>query len=231
MPPRSPPRDSAVAPRRRRSTGLSNTSDFSSGSSGNGQNATHSSIGKAPSSLVVPAHAKKGELPYSRSPELRVSHKMAERERRKQMKDLFDDLRDRIPVERGPKTSKWEILSKAVDHINQLAADKAELLRENDVLRHQLGAAAPRQPPLAGGPEAYAPTRTTSGLAPSRLHPLPICTPFLPRNSSSSNSISLRLLATTSATSMACIRDNTRCLLPTCTPHIPHGIGICISEL
>ncbi|KAI9316981.1 bHLH transcription factor-like protein, partial [Dichotomocladium elegans] len=51
---------------------------------------------------------------YSRSPELRISHKMAERKRRKEMNDLFDELRDILPVEKGLKTSKWEILSKGI---------------------------------------------------------------------------------------------------------------------
>ncbi|EPQ61709.1 Bgt-140 [Blumeria graminis f. sp. tritici] len=64
--------------------------------------------------LQADGDSQNGAQPYSRTPELRVSHKLAERKRRLEMKDLFDNLRSLQSVERGAKASKWEILSKAI---------------------------------------------------------------------------------------------------------------------
>jgi len=35
------------------------------------------------------------------------------------MKDLFDELRDSLPVDKTLKTSKWEILSKGMVVLNE----------------------------------------------------------------------------------------------------------------
>ncbi|KAG5919328.1 hypothetical protein E4U42_006549 [Claviceps africana] len=91
------------------------------------------------------ANGPPGSQPYSRTPELRVSHKLAERKRRTEMKELFDQLRDLMPQERGSKASKWEILTKAIaehqrqnDHIRILQSHYNTAAAENEMLRREI---------------------------------------------------------------------------------------------
>jgi len=109
-----------------------------------------------PSSAPSPVGHKgkePGVTPYSRSPELRVSHKLAERKRRKEMKELFDELRDQLPADRGMKASKWEILSKAIDFVAQLKQNHQDMARDIEMLRHELDSIRGGVPPFGpGGP-------------------------------------------------------------------------------
>ncbi|ORX75565.1 hypothetical protein K493DRAFT_364062 [Basidiobolus meristosporus CBS 931.73] len=91
------------------------------------------------SSYVFPPPADGDKTsPYSRTPALKVSHKLAERKRRKEMKDLFDELRDNLPVDKNIKTSKWEILSKSIEYIRQLQEGQNKLSQEIQDLRQQV---------------------------------------------------------------------------------------------
>ena len=72
----------------------------------------HSLQHKQVSQLTGESDSPDATSPYSRTPALRASHKLAERKRRTEMKYLFDGLRAQIPASHGSKSSKWEILSK-----------------------------------------------------------------------------------------------------------------------
>ncbi|GAA5893189.1 uncharacterized protein JCM6883_007593 [Sporobolomyces salmoneus] len=105
------------------------------------------------------------DSPYSRSPELRISHKLAERKRRKEMAQLFDDLRESLPGDKGVKSSKWEILTKAVEFIGQLKAFNRDLQNDNQNLRHHLNLPQAQPPPHD--------SRPGSGNVPHPLQPAP----------------------------------------------------------
>ncbi|KAK3372292.1 hypothetical protein B0H63DRAFT_291464 [Podospora didyma] len=135
--------------------------EFQRLSSASGEFATvhhHSLQNKHLSDLQSEEGSHSGQQPYSRTPELRVSHKLAERKRRTEMKELFEQLRDMMPQERGSKASKWEILTKAIsehqrqrDHIqglqNQMSRQQGEIeLLKRELHAYRAGAHRPPQP-------------------------------------------------------------------------------------
>lgn len=95
-------------------------------------NRRNSAVDVSPSLSTTSVETRRSST-SSRSEDHRLSHKLAERKRRKEMKDVFDSLKDALPPG-VPKSSKWEILNEASAVIDDLLAQEQALLTQRNQL-------------------------------------------------------------------------------------------------
>lgn len=78
-----------------------------------------------------PKNVRKGSRP-------KHVHRLAERRRRRQMSNVFEELSSLIRPAGSGKLKKWEILATSIEVIDELTARRDALRRERDALRQKL---------------------------------------------------------------------------------------------